>query len=132
MFGAFWHKWRDTTKDKDRLGRKGEKLARGYLKRLGFKPLAANVKGGSGEIDLIMRDGDTYVFIEVKTRKDEDFIDAERAVGYNKRRHILSAAKSFIRRHNLEQFPCRFDVVIVLWPEKGKPEVRHYERAFGF
>ena len=113
------------------LGQKGEKLARKYLKKQGYRHLRSNYATNRGEIDLIMQDGRTVVFVEVKTRQREDFVPGEAVVNYHKRKHISAVAKQFIQVHKLYDYPCRFDVVVVIFKTaKDKPEIRHQTNAF--
>ena len=113
-----------------KLGRAGEKLAKKFLKKQGYRHLKSNYAAGHGEIDLIMQDGRTVVFVEVKTRRNEEYVASEAVVNYHKRKHIISAARYFVQANNLHDYPCRFDVVAVVKPDKGKVVVRHQENAF--
>jgi len=113
-----------------RVGRRGEKLTRRYLKKQGYRFIAGNYATRQGEIDLIMQDEETIVFVEVKTRKNEDFAHGEKAVNYPKQKHLSAAARHFIHKNRLQDRPCRFDVVAVALPEKGKPVIRHWPNAF--
>jgi putative endonuclease len=89
----------------------------------------SNFATRDGEIDLIMRQQDTVVFVEVKTRQDETFATGEDAVNYGKQRRMAAAARSFIQKHHLHECPCRFDMVVVV---KGDREnvIRHHENVF--
>ena len=115
---------------KRRLGRRGEKLARRYLKKQGYRFIAGNYATRQGEIDLIMQDEETIVFVEVKTRKSEDFAHGEQSVNFPKQKHLSAAARHFIHMNRLYDHPCRFDVVAVAIPDKGKPVIRHWPNAF--
>jgi len=119
-----------TAKYKQSLGQVGEKLAKRFLKKQGYRHLTSNYTTGHGEIDLIMQEGGTIVFIEVKTRADEDFAPPELVVNYVKRKRISAAAQHFIRTHNAYDLPCRFDIVAVITKDKGKPNIRHQKNAF--
>ncbi|MDD5134101.1 MAG: YraN family protein [Phycisphaerae bacterium] len=113
------------------LGRSGQKLCEKFLKNKGYKLLARNFLCKTGEIDLVMADAEgAIVFVEVKTRTNEDFVDAEAAITKAKQIRMNRAAKFFITTHKLEHLPMRFDVVIVMAYEKHKPKIRHYENAF--
>ena len=113
------------------LGRKGQELCEKFLKKQGFKLLERNFLCKTGEIDLIMAAPDgAVIFIEVKTRTNENFAKAEGAITAAKKSRMTKAANFFVRKHKLEDFPLRFDVVIVIIGEKGKPEIRHYPSAF--
>jgi len=118
-------------KDHDKkLGNKGEALAKKHLKKKGYKHLKSNYTATVGEIDLIMQDNETVVFIEVKTRRSETFASAISAINYGKQKRISKTAKLFIQKNALENRPCRFDAVIVLIPENDKVEITHYTNAF--
>jgi putative endonuclease len=121
---------RKPTADKDRLGRLGEKLALKYLRKQGYRRLACNYKVRGGEVDLIMRDRDTVVFVEVKTRRDESFTPSEQIINARKRHHLETAAKRYIAAHRLQDRPCRFDTVAVVIPEGGIHTLRHQQNAF--
>ncbi len=114
------------------LGKKGEKIALKFLRKNGYRHLRSNYVGNREEIDLIMQEGKVLVFIEVKTRRNEDFAPGESAVNNRKRKHISAAASEFIRKYNLRDKPCRFDVIIVIMHDEGKPTVRHHENAFQY
>jgi len=115
---------------KRRLGRRGEKLAKRYLKKQGYRHVTSNYSTRQGEIDLIMQDAETFVFVEVKTRMNEEFALGEQSVNYSKQKHLSAAARHFIHVNRLQDRPCRFDVVAVAFPEKSKPVVRHWPKAF--
>jgi putative endonuclease len=117
--------------DKKRLGRWGEKRCERFLKRQGLKTLARNFRCKTGEIDRVMVDADgTLVFVEVKTRANEDFGPSESAITYNKKTRMHRAARYFLAAHHIEDRPYRFDVVTIILAEKGQPQIRHYENAF--
>ena len=78
------------------LGAAGERLARRHLEQQGYEFIAANWRRPYGELDLIMRDGDTLVFIEVKTRRGERFGSAEESVPRAQVSRLLRAAESFL------------------------------------
>jgi putative endonuclease len=111
------------------LGTAGERAASKHLRRHGLKILARNVRvSRRGEIDLIARDRDTLVFVEVKTRR---YGDPRDAVNSEKRRRMTHAAAEFRKRYEVENVPCRFDVVAIVWPENEKrPLIEYYPNAF--
>ena len=113
------------------LGRQGQKQCEKFLKAKGYKTLTRNFSCTTGEIDLIMMDGDgSVVFVEVKARTNEDYIDAEASITRAKQIRMTRAANLFIKKHKLENLPLRFDVVILITDGKNKPLIRHYENAF--
>ena len=108
----------------------GERLAAEFLRKRRLKILKRNVRSQLGEIDLIAREGDEVVFVEVKTRTGATWGDPELAVSPSKQRKISLTALAFAERHNLRGHPLRFDVVaVVLHPGAG-PEITHYPNAF--
>jgi putative endonuclease len=111
------------------LGSRGERAAARYLKRNKLRILARNVRmSRRGEIDLLARDGETLVFVEVKTRRAGE---AAEAITPEKRRRLTRAALEFLRRHELLETSYRFDVVTVTWPNaRGRPIIKHYRNAF--
>src|SRR6185295_11507416 len=97
-------------------GRRGEDLAHRFLRRQGFTIVARNYRLASGdaEADLIAWEGSTLVFIEVKSRASEDFGPPDRAIGEEKRRHLLRLARAYTRKSDTPWEKVRFDVVTVL------------------
>ena len=111
-----------------KLGREGELAAASYLRRKGIRILARNFHCNSGEIDLIARDGDTLVFVEVKTRREG--VPAE-AVTPAKERSLTLAAMTFLRRHRALEVRSRFDIIAIVWPDSSKsPNIEHLVNAF--
>jgi putative endonuclease len=113
----------------EKLGGQGESIAARFLRGLGYKILVRNYKSGVGEIDIIARDGDMLVFVEVKTRR-YDQPTPEEQVNPAKQRQLTKAAKVYVSRYGFPQPPSRFDVVAIVWPEGAAPEVRHIKSAF--
>jgi putative endonuclease len=117
--------------DPKRLGRWGERRSERFLKGAGLRTIARNYRCKVGEVDIVMADDTgTVVFVEVKTRADEEFTNAQDAVGHNKRKKLGSLAKYFLKSYNIKDKHIRFDVVAVVLGEKGRPEIRHYKNAF--
>ena len=114
-----------------RAGRWGEKLARKALVAKGYHILGMRVRvGRHDEIDLVARHHDALVFVEVKTRKNEDFGRPIHAVDRDKRRRLSRAAIRYMKRLRSKPPYFRFDVVEVIGEEGGTPEIRHIENAF--
>ena len=89
-----------------------EKLAEKYLRSRGLKVIARNFHCRLGEIDLILRDRDTIVFVEVRFRANSRFGSATQSVTASKQRKIISTAKLFLGKHGLnDKLYCRFDVL---------------------
>ncbi len=93
------------------LGRVGEKKAVDFLKKNGYNILETNYKTHIGEIDIIAEDKGTTVFIEVKTRTDNDFGAPREAVNAKKKEKYFKVATEYLLRHSKMDVPCRFDVV---------------------
>lgn len=95
-------------------GRWAEDMALDTLKARGLEPLSRNYRCRFGEIDLIMRDRDTTVFVEVRMRSRVDFGSGADSVDARKQRRLISTAEHFLQRHpRLSECGCRFDVVSI-------------------
>ena len=115
------------------LGDRGEALAAKYLNKNGYRlvvanfkvPVGRNRKGVSvtGEIDLIALDDDTLCFIEVKTRRSDEFAPVITAVDTRKQRQITRTTKVYRRIFGIWDIECRFDVVTVLMQEHAEPKI---------
>jgi putative endonuclease len=117
--------------DRKKLGRWGEKRCEKYLIRKGLRKLARNFSCKTGEIDLVMVAPDrTIVFVEVKTRTDESFAATEEVITPAKKNKLSRTAQYFLRTHNIENRPFRFDVVTIVLAPTGPVRIKHYENAF--
>jgi putative endonuclease len=94
------------------VGDAKERLARAYLERHGLVHVAHNVRCRHGEIDLVMHDGGTLVFVEVRYRRSERFGGAVASIDQRKRARLAAAAGYYLQRHP-SPLPCRFDVVAI-------------------
>ena len=98
--------------DRRSRGAAVEAAAHEYLVDAGLHPVAANASYRLGEIDLVMLDGDTLVFVEVRYRRDDRFGGGAVSVDIHKRRKLVRAAQMFLQRHHrYADSACRFDVV---------------------
>lgn len=113
-----------------KTGIRGEKEAKKYLISRGLKFLTANYNSGRGEIDLIFRDGDCLVFVEVKTRSSEDWTRPAKSVDKRKRRLISLAAMDYLRLLKNPEVKFRFDIIEVLMHQGAVSEIRHLPAAF--
>ena len=111
------------------LGKTGEDLACRELERRGYAIVARRYRRRGGELDIIARDGQTLVFVEVKARDGRAFGEAAEAVTAVKRRRIAHLALEYVMRHHLASCPCRFDVVSIHY-DMGRPVVEVYKGAF--
>lgn len=92
-------------------GNAAESLAAAWLERRGLRIVTRNYNCRSGEIDLIAKDGDTLVFVEVRRRRSYAFGGAAESVNRAKQTRILSAARHYLM--NKPEQPCRFDVIVL-------------------
>jgi putative endonuclease len=111
-------------------GALGEGAARKFLRQNGLKFLTANFRSRRGEIDLIFRDDDCLVFIEVKTRSSEDWVRPAAAVNARKRRLLSQTALDYLRLLSSPAVKIRFDIVEVLLADGAVREIRHLPNAF--
>ena len=124
-------RWFERLFPKKNLGQRGEAAAERYLKRRGYKVLARGDRFGPGELDLVMLDRNTIVFVEVKTRQSHDAGHPAEAVDDVKQRKLTRLAVTFLKRHGLLERPARFDVVAITWPaDQWFPTIEHIRNAF--
>jgi putative endonuclease len=112
------------------IGRRGEDLAHRFLERHGFSVVARNYRppAGRGEIDLVAWERETLVFVEVKSRRSDDFGSPERNVDENKRTALVRAGRDYARRAGVPWDRVRFDMVSVVLSDP--PAVAHSRDAF--
>lgn len=111
-------------------GAQVEAAARDYLVAAGLQALAANAQARHGELDLVMRDGDTVVFVEVRYRRSAAFGGGFASVDAGKRRRLVLAARQFLAAHrDLRDAPCRFDVIDASG-DPAAPKLRWLRDAF--
>ncbi len=113
-----------------RYGELGERAAKRQLQRQGLKFLTANFRTERGEIDLVMRDKDCLVFVEVKTRSSEEWMRPAAAVDAERRRRLTHAALDYLRLLKNPKVKVRFDIVEVLLEHGRVREVRHLPNSF--
>lgn len=117
------------SRDRVELGIAGEGLACEELERRGYTIVARRWRERGGEIDIIARDGDTLVFVEVKARADGDFGDAVESVTRSKRRRLVRLATQYVADARWIDRPCRFDIVTI-HVDGGRPVLTVYQNAF--
>jgi putative endonuclease len=110
------------------FGKKGEKLALKFLKKNKYKIIEKNFSSKFGEIDIIAKDKDTLAFIEVKTRKEQEFFTPLDSINFNKKMHIIKTAQDFINKHKIN-IPCRFDILSIV-VRNDKPHFELIKNAF--
>src|SRR5688572_25291603 len=113
-----------------RRGEVGERAAKKHLQKQGLKYLAANFRSERGEIDLIFRDEDCLVFVEVKSRSSEDWTRPAAAVDSRKRRLLSQCGLDYLRLLKNPEIKVRFDIVEVLLSNGEVREVRHLPNTF--
>lgn len=116
--------------DRQAMGRAGEEFTCEYLKKCGMRVLARNYRAKKGEIDLVARDGDTIVFVEVKTRSSNAYGTAGEAVTYRKQQMIIKTAQWYIMQNNIKESNFRFDVAEVSAGDAGF-SINYLRNAFG-
>jgi putative endonuclease len=101
------------TKARQEFGQRGEELACAELEQRGYVVLERRYRTRAGELDIVARDGDYLVFVEVKARQDRSFGDPEEAVTLLKQQKMVWMATDYLARSGLDNTPCRFDVVAI-------------------
>jgi putative endonuclease len=117
------------TEERRALGRLGEDLASRRLRSLGYEILERNYRCPLGEIDLVARDGDVLVFVEIKTRKNRPLGEAKEAVNRRKQGQLSRVALAYLKSKKLWDAKARFDVVAVGVGE-GKEKIEIIRDAF--
>jgi putative endonuclease len=131
----FWDRiqiWRRSKEDPPHLrhGKLGERAAKRHLKRLGLKFLTANFRTERGEIDLVFRNRDCLIFVEVKTRSSEEWMRPAAAVDAERRRRLTRTALDYLRLLRSPLVKIRFDIVEVLLADGEVREIRHLPNSF--
>ena len=112
-----------------RIGKQGEDLAAQYLQKQGLELLQRNFRTKGGEIDLIARDGNVLVFIEVKTSRSSHFHPPETWVDERKQSQIIRVAEAYLQKYVDTEQDCRFDIIAVSMAPHSY-NVRHIKNAF--
>lgn len=121
---------RDERRTPRALGRAGEDIACAHLEREGYEILARRFTLFRGEIDIVAKDGETLVFVEVKARADESYGRPEESVTPGKQRQIRRIAQGYLVTHPAPGVACRFDVIAILFRGPGDYSLRHFVDAF--
>jgi uncharacterized protein (TIGR00252 family) len=110
-----------------RMGVWGEELATVYLREKGYVILARDWHSGHRDIDIVAQDGDTTVFVEVKTRHDRNIVEPIHSIDAEKLHNLSLAINHYIKQHHIEN-PCRFDVILIVGELSSvMPEITHIE-----
>jgi putative endonuclease len=110
------------------LGKQGEELAATYLREQGYIILDKNFRAGRNEIDIVARDKDIMVIVEVKSRRSNFFTEPEYAVTREKQRALIRAANSYIYRKNIN-LETRFDIIAIILKDE-EVHINHLKDAF--
>jgi putative endonuclease len=114
------------------LGHRGEEEAVRYLAAKGYRILDRGFRMFGGEIDIIARQGQTLVFVEVKTRRRTDFGLPDESVNLSKQNQVRKIALGYLLKKHLpeDRTSCRFDVLSIVWAEGQGSVITHLEDAF--
>jgi putative endonuclease len=113
------------------LGQFGENVACDYLENNGYKILERNFRSVIGEIDIIAKDGEVLVFIEVKTKSNFDFGLPQEMVTNKKQHKLIKVAYSYLKEKSLENIPWRIDVVAITKDKDGRNSIELIKNAVG-
>jgi len=113
-----------------KLGNRGEKIAAKFLRKHAYQIVERNYRSLLGEIDIVAKEDENIVFVEVKTRRSTDFGLPEEALSYDKRRRLTRLALNYLAYHKIKNVNCRFDVVSVLMDEDKVKNVQLIKNAF--
>jgi putative endonuclease len=118
--------------DKNEIGALGERIAAQYLQQHHYKLVTTNFSTKAGEVDIIAEQGDTFVFIEVKTRQSTAYGQPAQAVTKAKQKRIIKASLAYIQKQQLTDTNMRFDIIEVLYIHDIQQDanVNHIENAF--
>lgn len=115
------------TKSKKQIGNLGEKIAEVYLLEKGYEIIDRNYFSQYGEIDLIAKISDQLIFVEVKTRTNENFGNPEDAVHKKKLERMISTAHCYFEEHDLPECVWRLDLISIKIFKDGNHEIIHFE-----
>lgn len=113
-----------------KIGLKGEEIAEELLRSKGYSIIKRNFRFGKGEIDIVAKDGDCLVFIEVKTRKNMNFGEPEYAITQNKIKQLKKIAEAYFYVNGIVNQECRFDVITIVGEKKEDLKINHIVNAF--
>lgn len=111
------------------LGALGEQIALEYLLGKNYQILETNWKCGHKEVDIIAKDDETIVFVEVKTRRSSCLVDPEVTVDTYKQRHLIWAANCYVNRYQYD-WDVRFDIIAIVVDRNNEKKIEHIENAF--
>ncbi|MGP1515606.1 MAG: YraN family protein [Bacteroidales bacterium] len=111
------------------VGRRGEDIAVDFLENLGYKILTRNYIHNKKEVDIVARDKNEVVFVEVKQRATGQFGQPYKAVNRKKQQSIIMVADNYIKRYNID-LEARFDVISIVLGTSLTPQIEHIKNAF--
>lgn len=111
-------------------GDEGEALAAKFLSDLGYQILERNYRFDRGEIDIIAKENDTLVFVEVKKRENLEFGEPEYAITKRKISQVSKVALGYFSEKEIGEVETRFDVIAILEYPGEPPIINHYKDAF--
>ena len=111
------------------LGALGEQIACEYLIKQGYQILERNWSNGHKEIDILAKDDDTIVIVEVKTRQSTYLVEPEITVDVYKQRNLIWAANSYVNRNQYDN-DVRFDIISIVIDRNNEKRIEHIEDAF--
>jgi putative endonuclease len=120
----------EAKKNKRKTGSEGEEIACEFISKLGYKIVERNYQFGHGEIDIIAKDGDTLVFIEVKYRKNLEYGPPELAITKGKQNLVKRTATAYLWEKKIKDELSRIDVIAILKLPGQKPKINHIINAF--
>ena len=112
------------------IGRDGEDAAEIFLLQKGYKIIERNYRSHQGEVDIIAREGEFLVFVEVKNYSFRSFGTPAGAIRKNKKQSIIHAAQTYLYKKKLDNTYCRFDVVTIYRRPDGSRAIELYKNAF--
>jgi putative endonuclease len=117
---------------RQKTGRLGEEQAVQILRAKGYKIINRNFSTRYGELDIVAMDGDCLVFVEVKARFTKAYGDGLESITYKKRQHLGRVALTYLMRHGIRDYSCRFDVIALELGRRGEVlRCTHITGAFG-
>jgi putative endonuclease len=111
------------------LGKVGEDMACGYLESQGYQIIKRNFRSRLGELDIIAKEDDTLVFIEVKAKSNTDFGLPQEMVGYKKQQKLIKVAYSYLKEEKLDDISWRIDVVAIIKDKSGGKSIKLIKNA---
>lgn len=112
------------------IGKQGEETAAQYLLQRGYEIIERNYRSQQGEVDIIARDGEYLVFVEVKNYSFRSYGSPLGAVRKNKRQSVIHAAETYLWRNKIKNTYCRFDVITLYRCRNGSRAIELYKNAF--